>query len=200
MRCSARRHVGRRATASQRLHACKAGKHPTAAVTATATALPAPVPARVQSDLNQCLLTMGQGLDARLDRSSADRISALLLRNAPQPSNRQRLFRAWAEQIFFNISKHADGERRGPMSIWRYPETHLTEIFQRCPLIRSGPWHLPSACAKNVLKMNPHSGPTLLHLGHQRSRHGLTARSAQVTAVSSCSKVTWLLMASRGRQ
>ena len=35
-----------------------------------------------------------------------------------------------AERVhFFNISVHADGERRGPAPIWRYPKTRLTETF-----------------------------------------------------------------------
>ena len=38
-----------------------------------------------------------------------------------------------ARCFFFEISEHADGERRGPVLIWRYLKTRLAETFRMPP-------------------------------------------------------------------
>ena len=58
---------------------------------------------------------------------------------------------------FVNISEHADGERRGPASIWRVPKgAFSTETFP-VPPSRSdlAPRRSPLACAERLLKMKP---------------------------------------------
>ena len=66
----------------------------------------------------------------------------------------QPIYHIGRARIFFNISEHADGERRGPVSIWRQPKdaSHrdLSDATLRC---RSSPLpfavsHAPKSCSK----------------------------------------------------
>ena len=55
--------------------------------------------------------------------------------------------------------EHADGERRGPVSIRMRPKTRLTKTFSMPPLrFRPSPRRSPSACAERLSKMSPSSG------------------------------------------
>ena len=52
-----------------------------------------------------------------------------------------------AERVLFRISKHADGERRGPVSIQRHPRPRLTEAS---PVPRSDPIQLFGICRRRA--------------------------------------------------
>ena len=69
------------------------------------------------------------------------------------------LFSGRARVYFFNISEHADGERRGSVSISRYLKTCLAETSPMPPS-RFGlaPRRSPSACAEKLPKIDPRSG------------------------------------------
>ena len=58
--------------------------------------------------------------------------------------------------LFFKILEHADGERRGPVSIWRYLKTRLARALSdaalRTDLARR---RSPSACPEKLLKIDP---------------------------------------------
>ena len=75
--------------------------------------------------------TIAGELRAIVCRSTCVSTPTCCILRSPPPRRRA----AMAERFFSNISEHANGERRGPVSIWRCLKTHLTETFPMLPSV-----------------------------------------------------------------